>query len=152
MRSQLFFVYLQLSSINKKIINWNHFKNIVQIRGESEKPFSDAAPPSFVRIISSVMIKKLDENFEGTGEVEGFEFRQIKRGEKALLHEVYGKDFKHFEVFVIKTAPICLDFDNHIYSEVDSKEYYPKAKDFGIWAWTTGSILRAVDYFDALNI
>jgi hypothetical protein len=97
-------------------------------------------------------IKKLQENFEGVGEVKGFEFHQIKRSDKALLYEVYSGKSKHFEVFAIKTTPICLDFEKRLYSETDSKEVYPKAKDFGVWASTTKEILKAVDYFEALSV
>jgi hypothetical protein len=103
-------------------------------------------------ILLIMAIKKLQENFEGTGEVKGFEFRQIKRSDKALLYGVYSGKLEHFEVFTIKTTPICLDFENRVYSETDSKEVYPKAKDFGVWASTTKKILKAVDYFEALNV
>jgi hypothetical protein len=97
-------------------------------------------------------IKKLPENFEGKGEVKGFEFRQVKRSEKTLLYEVYSANFKHFEVFAIKTTPVCLDFENRVYSETDFKEIYPKSKDFGSWAFTTRKLLRAVDLFESLNV
>lgn len=97
------------------------------------------------------MVRKLEKNFTGIGEVKGFEFHQIKRGENALIYEVYDREFKHFEVFAIKTTPICLDFKNRVYSDTESKEVYPKAKDFGSGAYTTKDLNKALLYFDYLN-
>ena len=97
------------------------------------------------------MVKQLEKNFTGTGEVKGFEFHQIKRGKNALMYEVYSANFKHFEVFTIKHTPICLDFKNRIYSETDFKEVYPKSKDFGTYAWTCKSIDCALKRFNSLE-
>ena len=44
-----------------------------------------------------------------------------------------------------KITPICLDFENRVYSETEFKEIYPKSKDFGIWAFTK------TDYMSALS-
>lgn len=83
------------------------------------------------------MIKHLDNNFDGIGEVKGFKFQKIDTVYSSNLYKVldsYGNI--HYEVFKPKSTPICVDFKNRIYSDTDSKEVYPKSKDFGIWAWT----------------
>ncbi len=93
------------------------------------------------------MIKKLQENFEGTGEVKGFEFHQIKRGNKTFIYEVYASGSSHFEVFLIKTTSLCLDFKKRLYSETEFKEIYAKGKDFGKWAWTYIKLTDALNKF-----
>lgn len=93
------------------------------------------------------MTKKLPENFTGNGEVDGFIFRQIKRGQNALIYEVRSSEIRHFEVFSIKTTALCLDFEKRLYSDTDFKEIYPKSKDFGKWAWTCKDSRRAIDIF-----
>ena len=98
------------------------------------------------------MIKELETNFEGTGEVKGFKFNQIKSGEHAFLYEVTPPDANtHFEVFVRKNAPLCIDFENRIYSETDFKVMYPKSKDFGIWAWCIADREKAFLKFNSIN-
>jgi hypothetical protein len=47
-------------------------------------------------------------------------------------------------VFEVKTTPICLDFANRVYSEDEVKVVYPKAKDFGVWAWSFNSLESAI--------
>jgi hypothetical protein len=83
------------------------------------------------------MTKALDLKFIGTGDVKGFKFSQIHYTELAYVYKVDDGDGNVcFEVFKRKTAPICIDFEKRIYSETERKEYYPKSKDFGVWAWT----------------
>lgn len=81
-------------------------------------------------------IKPLEKQFSGTGEVSGFDYSLFKRGEKALIYFTVLGNNTFYEVFSIKLSPMCLNFEKRIYSETDFKERYPKAKDFGIWAWT----------------
>lgn len=82
------------------------------------------------------MIKELDDVIDGTGEVDGFKFFKFKTTIKGYCYEVTTEGTVHYEVFEKKIVPICIDFANRIYSDTDFKEVYPKAKDFGIWAWT----------------
>ena len=98
------------------------------------------------------MIKQLETNFEGTGEVKGFKFTQIISGEQAFLYEVTPPDAKpHFEVFMRKNSPLCIDFENRIYSETDFKEIYPRSKDFGVWAWCISNREKAFLKFNSIN-
>ena len=97
------------------------------------------------------MIKKLEEKFTGSGEVRGFNFKILRRGKNALWYVISSGEKRHFEVFMVKTTPICLDFENRIYSETETKEIYPKSKDFGIWAWTYTSMAKAIDKFNELE-
>jgi len=82
------------------------------------------------------MIKELEDVFIGTGEVDKFYFHKFKFTDKGYCYVVTTEDIVHYEVFEKKIVPLCIDFTNRIYSDVDFKEVYPKAKDFGIWAWT----------------
>ena len=77
------------------------------------------------------MLQKLQEQFSGKGEVEGFEFKQIYRKENSAVYEVCGGEPTHYEVIRIKKSPVCLDFVNRIYSDTEFTELYPKAKAFG---------------------
>ena len=82
-------------------------------------------------------IKELPDNFIGVGEVSGLNFNKIASVDNGFLYEV-GVDniITHFEVFERKLTPICIDFEKKIYSETEFKVRYPKAEDFGKWAWT----------------
>lgn len=81
------------------------------------------------------MTKLLEKQFTGIGEVRNFNFLQVYSNDLAYIYKVGDKDV-YFEVFERKTTPICIDFKKRIYSETDFKEIYPKAKDFGMWAFT----------------
>lgn len=72
-------------------------------------------------------IKKLPIEFIGKGEVKGFNFRQLVRGQKACLYEVNTQCSNHFEVFKIRVF--------HLPKSTDLYESYPKANSFAVWAW-----------------
>lgn len=91
------------------------------------------------------MIHKLDLRFIGKGEVKGFDFMQMAESDDYYVYRVQNGHSRYYEYFKKKTVPICIDFEKRIYSETEFKEVYPKAKDFGIWAWTTKN------FRDALN-
>lgn len=86
-------------------------------------------------------MKQLEIEFDGTGEVKGFHFKQIRANDYAYLYEVtfVETDKKHYEVFkkVINTQ-----FDNIS---------YPKSKSFGLWAWTIMSFEKALEKFELLT-
>ena len=90
------------------------------------------------------MTTKLDKTIEGKGEVKGFTFHQEVENKDGYIYKVdNGVDKPYFEVFQKKETAICLDFKERIYSETDTKEVYPKAKDFGVWAWTVTDLDKA---------
>jgi len=90
------------------------------------------------------MINKLELEFNGTGEVSEFKFIQIKSNEYSKIYKVFNEfGDSWYEVFETKVVPLCLDFENRIYSETEFKEAYPKSRDFGIWAYTTKDANRA---------
>jgi len=91
------------------------------------------------------MIKKLNNRIEGTGDVKGFIFTKEFENDKGYVFKVDTGSSKHYEVFYKKTAPICLDFQNRIYSENEKKEIYPKAKDFGVWAWCVAKLEKGIE-------
>lgn len=44
------------------------------------------------------MIKELEKEFTGVGEVKGFEFRQINKSEAAYIYEVRSGDKLYYEI------------------------------------------------------
>lgn len=88
-------------------------------------------------------IKKLPTEFTGKGEVKGFQFRQLKRGQKACLYEVHSDGKIHYEVFKIKIGKIPKS--DQLY------EQYPKANSFGKWAWTNRDYEKAIEKFKIIE-
>ncbi len=88
-------------------------------------------------------IKKLSVEFIGKGEVKGFQFRQLQRGQKTCLYEVLSEGLIHYEVFKIKIGKIPKS--EQLY------EQYPKANSFGIWAWTYRDYEKAIESFTIIE-
>jgi len=88
-------------------------------------------------------IKKLSIEFIGRGEVKGFQFRQLMRGQKMILYEVTSQGNTHYEVFEIR---VCL-------TPITREPYegYPKANSFGVWAWTTRIYEKALERFTKIE-
>ena len=96
-------------------------------------------------------IKKLEYKFIGSGEVGGFKFTQLNSNDKAYMYKVETEDNNiHYEIFLKKLSPICIDFEKRIYSETEFKEIYPSAKVFGIWAWNINDYKEAIKKFESL--
>ncbi len=99
------------------------------------------------------MIKELEDSFEGTGDVKGWKFTKLASVEHGFMYERSCPDIgTYFEVFAVKVVPICLDFENRIYSETDFKQVYPKTNDFGKWAWCFGNYEDAIVKLNSLKI
>lgn len=96
-------------------------------------------------------MKQLKKEFTGTGEVKGFEFKQIKASPYAYIYEVTNKDFndkisdnpkhwhKHYEVF-----------EHQEYKRFDMV-MYPRSNAFGKWAKTTRSLDKANELFATME-
>ena len=94
----------------------------------------------------------LEKEFAGIGEVKGFEFTQINERTQAYWYKVTDEQQNvHYEVFKRKNTPVCIDFENRIYSDTEFKEIYPKSKDFGVWAWTYKNYKDALNKFKELQ-
>ena len=86
----------------------------------------------------------MPNEFIGKGEVKGFHFRQIKRGQKACLYEVTTQwNNVHYEVFEIRMFLTPKTKEPY--------EAYPKANAFGVWAWTTCIYEKAVKIFTKIE-
>ena len=83
--------------------------------------------------------KPLKIQFEGKGEVKGYDFTQIRQTNKAFLYEVSSGGSKHYEVFLKRI--------NHRFACIS----YPTSKAFGIWAWTFMNLESAINKFNELN-
>ncbi len=84
-------------------------------------------------------IKLLRKQYQGKGEVSGYNFHQIKQTDKAYIYEATSGDSKHYEVFlkVINRRYACVS--------------YPTSKAFGTWAWTYMSLEKAEKKYNELN-
>lgn len=89
----------------------------------------------------------LEEQFEGGGEVSGNTFTKVHEEEAFYIYEVSSPDVKkpHYELIRRIANAVCIDFANRVYSETEFRESYPKSKQFGVNAWTCGSLDRAMD-------
>ena len=85
----------------------------------------------------------LEKEFIGKGEVKGCKFTQISSTGVAYLYEVEQNDKTYYEVIKRLISPICIDFENKVYSETEFKEVYPKANKFGIDGFTLGDLESA---------
>jgi len=97
------------------------------------------------------MVIELEDEFIGTSEVKGVLFKKIASVEHGFIYEVSSDNATYYEVFKRKLTPICIDFENRIYSETDFKVIYPKSKDFGIWAFTTSKLNKAYNILNELK-
>jgi hypothetical protein len=86
----------------------------------------------------------LEKKFIGKGEVKGMEFEQVFRSSEWYIYKVTDEGKVHYERFKRIEAPICIDFANRVYSDVEFKEVYPNAKDFGITAFTFNDYTKAL--------
>lgn len=97
-----------------------------------------------------ITIESLPNKFTGTGEVEGFEFLRLRESHKGFLYQVDDNGDIYYEIFKAKPVGICIDFEKRLYSNTHFKCPYPKAKDFGHWAWTTHSFEKAEEIFERI--
>lgn len=87
----------------------------------------------------STPIKPLRKEFEGIGEVRGYQFRQISATSSGFIYEItFGKG-KHYEVFKKRV------------NARHGNESYPTAKAFGKWAWTFNSLEKAKSKLRSLS-
>jgi hypothetical protein len=80
-------------------------------------------------------VKELPIEFVGTGEVRRFLFRQVTKSDKGYVYEVKDGDSVHYEVFRRKINQF-------------GGVSYPKSKSFGVWAWSTKSLVKAMEYYN----
>lgn len=99
------------------------------------------------------MTQKLTNVIIGTGEVSGITYHKHKETPKAYMYIAISDEGSiHYEVFEKRVTPICINFENRIYSNTDFKEVYPKAKDFGIWAFTKNNIDQAISKLESITL
>ena len=96
-------------------------------------------------------MEELQQQFDGIGEVRGYSFRQVKQMPFAFIYEVLNGENGdvHYEVFKRKEVN---KYDFETQTQLDEmKVRYPKAHDFGVWAWTTETFQQAEIRLELLN-
>jgi hypothetical protein len=88
-------------------------------------------------VVTETEPKELPLEFRGTGEVRGFTFVQVEKSDKGYIYEVLDSGRLHYEVFRRKVNQF-------------GGVSYPKAKSFGLWAWSTRSLEKALEYYKNL--
>ena len=97
------------------------------------------------------MTQGLPHEFEGSGEVKGYYFQLVAvHTDIGYIYMVSNDADIHYEVFMHKETSVLIDFEKRIYSEEDTKVRYPKANDFGVWAWTYNNHKSAQNKMDEL--
>jgi len=97
------------------------------------------------------MKELLPDYIEGKGETKGFTFKKSKETHTHYIYTVNTGESEHFELFERKTSAKCLDFANRVYSDTETKEYYPKSNSFGVWAWTLTTFQSACNKLESLT-
>jgi hypothetical protein len=95
--------------------------------------------------MSNITTQKLQTSFIGIGEVKGMQFNLELEHPIYYIYKVTDEGKIHYELFERKISAICIDFAKRIYSATEYKEVYPKANDFGVWAWTYSDVTDAYD-------
>lgn len=75
-------------------------------------------------------------------------YKQVKRGEKAVMYRLHGAEFVSFEVFKIKVRKATEMMGKHI----PEREKLPGNEDFGVWAWETNTEDKAEAIFQRLEL
>lgn len=88
------------------------------------------------------MIKEIDKEFIGVGEVSGFQFEQVAATEYGYIYKVVGTKGDYYEVFKKRKRETFTMVDG-IRIITGEKYSYPSSKAFGIWAWTCFTKERA---------
>lgn len=89
------------------------------------------------------MIKRLEKEFvkkdyEGFNEVK---FNFVSETEHYYLYKRTIGSYTDYEVFEKRSRPALIVDNGKFINDYDNmKEYYPKANDFGKWAWNFGGI------------
>jgi hypothetical protein len=96
-------------------------------------------------------VKELEKEFEGTGSLKEYKFVILESAEGGFLYEVYSEgELSHYEVFEKKLTPVCLNFEDKVFSTTDFKVRFPKDNDFGDWAWCFTSLDKALNKFNKI--
>ena len=99
---------------------------------------------------------KLKDKFIGTGEVRGFEFTKIKENEYAFVYKVsYTNEDSisryWYEVFEKRVSKEAVIEKEGVQINLEEKETYPKSNSFGKWAWTCGTLDKALDICTSIS-
>lgn len=97
------------------------------------------------------MIEQLPTSFEGKGEVSGTTFHLVDRVKgKGYVYRCVPEDSRaYYEVFEHREVN-KYDYETQDVLE-DKKVRYPRSRDFGSWAWTTPSAVRAKEILENIK-
>lgn len=140
---------LQLDKADKKM------QKVTELRDKRSEPTTQAKLPFIVSATTQpplidrpadltpndegMPIKELPEDFIGRGDVKGFKFTQLKKTDLAYLYQVQNSGPAYYEIFKRRINTQFLSVS------------YPGKESFGVWAWTTCDLQKALEIFDELN-
>jgi len=96
-------------------------------------------------------MKELPKEFFGIGEARGDSFKQINESPFAFIYERANEYFTAYEVFIRKETKDAVAIMDGIEVNFEAKVRYPKAEDFGVWAWYYTDYNKSVSKFNELN-
>ena len=99
-------------------------------------------------------MKELDLLFSGTGDVRGFEFKQLYIAKEAYMYEVFSPDISetYYEVFERRESKESITMMQGTQVIFPAKVNYPNSKAFGNWAFCFKNEEKAKEKFDELII
>ena len=96
-------------------------------------------------------MKELELEFTGIGEVKGDIFKQINRSPYAYIYERDYEGIKSYEVFLRKEIKESNTIIGGVEVHFEARVKYPRAEDFGVWAWYYNSYDKAINKYDNIN-
>ena len=90
-------------------------------------------------------IRKLPQRFEQYGDL----FERVYEDQTCYIYKHNQAGADYFEIFRKKNIR-CIDFKTKTLTG-ELKERYPKAEDFGKWAWCCRSMVKALEYIEKLD-
>lgn len=95
-------------------------------------------------------MKKLENEFIGSGDVSGKIFRKVNEDSSMYIYGILdssGKDISYYEVFERRVSRGGDRIINGVDVHFEERELYPTSNAFGVWAWCCGSYDRALEVF-----
>jgi len=98
------------------------------------------------------IIRELPLSFQGTGEVKGYSFTQVRATPDGYIYRVDGCPVLPMGNCLDQTPVPSRDTHYEVFKRMVHTQFacvsYPRAKSFGSWAWTAETLGNAEDLFE----